>query len=113
MSRAVSELIGGELASVNWQNFNPTPAAATTTNRQISTVTGNGLDAKVIDRALTHVTFSVDPQAQTYRTLIPHEARAGTGTEGSISRLVNVSVLNAALTLQGVPTVSAHGLGKE
>ena len=108
----VAQLVAGEVASVNWLNANP-GEAGDAINAQLASITGKGLSPEVIQRALAHVTFSVDPQAQAYPTLITHAVRAGTGTDGNISHLFDLSQLNTILTSTGAAPVSSDGLGKE
>ncbi|MEP6481135.1 MAG: ABC transporter substrate-binding protein [Rhodoglobus sp.] len=110
--QAVSELVTGEVAAVTWLNDNPSDAAAAI-NDKLTADTGKGLDPKVIERALGTIAFSPDPQAQTFPTLIAHAVSAGTGTDGDISGLFDLSLLNAVLKAKGATTVSAHGLGKQ
>ncbi|NYJ32018.1 ABC transporter substrate-binding protein [Galbitalea soli] len=110
--QTVKALVAGEVDSVNWLNAHPTEAAAAI-NEQLVAVAGKGLSAPVIERALANVKFSVDPQAQAFPTLITHAVSAGTGTQGSITGLFDLSLLNSILTASGGTAVSAHGLGKE
>jgi NitT/TauT family transport system substrate-binding protein len=67
----------------------------------------------VITRALQHVSFSVDPHADTFQTLVQNGIDAGTQKPGSIDGLFDLRLLNAQLAQTGQPAVSAAGLGQE
>ena len=64
-------------------------------------------------RALEHVTFSVDPHADTFETLVENGLAAGTQKEGSIDGLFDLRLLNGLLEASGAETVSAAGLGED
>jgi NitT/TauT family transport system substrate-binding protein len=105
----VSKLLAGHVASVKWLTDNPAEAASVI-NAQLSADTGKPLSDAVISRALEHVSFSVDPHADTFQTLVDNGVAVGTQKPGSISGLFDLRLLNAQL---GDATVSAAGLGEE
>ena len=45
----------------------------------------------MITRALEHVTFSVDPHADTFETLVENGLKAGTQKDGSIDGLFDLA----------------------
>jgi NitT/TauT family transport system substrate-binding protein len=87
--------------------------AASVINAQIAADTGKPLADAVIARALEHVTYSVDPHADTFQTLVENGVAAGTQKEGSIEGLFDLRLLNAQLATSGAAKVSAAGLGEE
>lgn len=108
----VSKLLAGHEASVKWISDNPTQVA-TVVNAQIAADTGKPLADAVIARALEHVTYSVDPHADTFQTLVENGVTAGTQKEGSIEGLFDLRLLNAQLATSGAAKISASGLGEE
>ena len=105
----VSKLLAGHTASVDWIADNPGGAAGGV-NAQLAADTGKPLADAVIARALEHVTFSVDPHADTFSTLVEHGIQAGTQKQGLIEGLFDLRLLNAQLA---DAKVSAAGLGEE
>jgi len=108
----VAELLKGHAAAVQWIADNPDEAPAVI-NGAIEKETGKPLDDAVIERALEHVTFSVDPHADTFETLVENGIEAGTQKEGSIEGLFDLRLLNKQLEADGADTVSAAGLGED
>lgn len=108
----VEDLLGGHIAAVQWIADNPTETPDAI-NAALEAETGKALDAAVLDRALAHVTFSVDPHADTFETLVANGLEAGTQKEGSIEGLFDLRLLNGLLEAAGEPTVSAADLGED
>ncbi len=108
----VQALLEGHLEAINWLAENP-DEAATVINARLAADTGKPLADEVITRALSAVTFSVDPAADTFPVLVDHAAAAGTGTDGEIDGLFDFRLLNEILSAAGSDPVSAHGIGKE
>jgi NitT/TauT family transport system substrate-binding protein len=108
----VADLLKGHEAAVQWIADNPAEAPAVI-NGAIEKETGKPLDDAVIQRALEHVTFSVDPHAETFQTLVENGIEAGTQKDGSIEGLFDLRLLNEQLTAAGEDTVSAAGLGED
>ena len=96
----VEELLEGHTAAVQWIEDNPqdTPGVI---NDALEAETGKRLDDAVIARALEHVTFSVDPHADTFETLVANGLAAGTQKEGSIDGLFDLRLLNGILSDAG------------
>lgn len=109
---AVADLLEGHRAAVQWISANPEDAPAVI-NGAIEAETGKPLADAVIARALEHVTFSVDPHAETFETLVENGIQAGTQKEGSIEGLFDLRLLNELLESDGAEPVSAGGLGED
>ncbi len=110
--QTVKALLRAHVESLNWLATHPTQAP-TVINARIAADTGKGLDSAVIERALTTVTFSADPQAATFRTLLRHAVSTGTAKGGSLVGLFDLRPVNQILRATGSATVSARGLGVE
>ncbi len=108
----VEQLLEGHVAAVNWIADNPDEAPGVI-NAAIEAETGKPLSDAVIERALEHVTFSVDPHADTFETLVANGLEAGTQKEGSIDGLFDLRLLNGLLDESGSDSVSSAGLGEE
>lgn len=108
----VADLLEGHAAAVQWIADNPADAPAVI-NGAIEAETGKPLADEVITRALDHVTFSVDPHADTFEALVEDGVAAGTQKEGSIEGLFDLRLLNELLESDGADTVSAAGLGED
>jgi NitT/TauT family transport system substrate-binding protein len=108
----VEQLLEGHVAAVQWIAEHPDEVPGVI-NAAIGAETGKPLSDAVIERALEHVTFSVDPHAATFETLVANGLEAGTQKEGSIEGLFDLRVLNGLLEASGSDTVSAAGLGED
>ena len=108
----VADLLDGHVAAIQWISDNP-DEVPTVINDALEAETGKRLDDAVITRALEHVTFSVDPHADTFETLVADGLAAGTQKDGSIDGLFDLQQLNAILTDAGEEPVSAAGLGED
>lgn len=108
----VADLLDGHVAAIQWIADNPdeTPAVI---NDALEAETGKRLDDAVITRALEHVSFSADPHADTFETLVADGLAAGTHKDGSIDGLFDLRQLNAILADAGEEPVSAAGLGED
>ncbi|GAA4374087.1 ABC transporter substrate-binding protein [Agromyces bauzanensis] len=108
----VRALLEGHVASVAWLDDHADEAPAAI-NAALEAETGKPLANEVISRALEHVTFSVDPHAETFETLVANGLEAGTQKDGSIDGLFDLRLLNELLEEDGTEPVSAGGLGEE
>jgi NitT/TauT family transport system substrate-binding protein len=108
----VEDLLQAHLDSVQWIADNPDEVAGVI-NEKLTADTGKALSDEVIDRALEHVTFSADPHADTFETLVANGLEAGTQKEGSIEGLFDLRLLNGLLESAGAEPVSAAGLGED
>lgn len=109
---AVAALLEGHRAAVQWIEDNPADAPGVI-NGAIEAETGKPLAGAVIERALEHVSFSVDPHADTFETLVANGIEARTQKQGSIEGLFDLRLLNEQLEADGADTVSAAGLGED
>ena len=108
----VDELLKGHISAVEWLDENADEAPSVI-NAALDDATGKTLDDAVLARALENVTFTVDPAAATFATLVDHGLAAGTQKKGSIDGLFDLRALNALLEKSGAETVSAAGLGAD
>lgn len=108
----VEDLLRGHVAATEWLSDNPDDAGAVI-NAAIEKETGKPLSDEVIERALEHVTFSFDPHADTFETLVKNGLAAGTQKDGSIDGLFDLRLLNSLLSEAGEESVSAAGLGED
>ena len=108
----VDDLLTGHVAAVTWLDEHADEAPAVI-NEALQDATGKALPEAVVARALESVTFSVDPHADTFETLVAHGIEAGTQKDGSIDGLFDLRALNAILTKNGSAPVSAAGLGED
>ncbi|WP_308011101.1 ABC transporter substrate-binding protein [Streptomyces sp. AC495_CC817] len=109
---AVEELLQGHIAAVSWLDENADEAPAVI-NGALEDATGKKLSDDVLARALENVTFTVDPHASTFETLVDNGLAAGTQKDGSIEGLFDLRALNALLKDEGAKAVSAAGLGED
>lgn len=105
----VEALIRGNLAAI--QALSNRSEAITAINAQLKADTGKTLAENVLERALDHVTFTADPDASTFPTLLSHASAVGLGTKGSLKGIVNLTRLNAILTSEGKKSLSSADLG--
>jgi sulfonate transport system substrate-binding protein len=110
--QTVEALLEGHLASLAWLDENAAEAP-TVINAALEAETGKPLADEVITRSLEHVTFSVDPHAETFETLVENGLEAGTQKDGSIDGLFDLRLLNTLLEADDGEPVSAGGLGEE
>jgi NitT/TauT family transport system substrate-binding protein len=108
----VEDLLQAHVDSVNWIADNPDEVAGAV-NAQLEADTGKALSDEVITRALEHVSFSVDPHADTFDKLVKNGLEAGTQKDGSIKGLFDLRLLNGILKDAGEEPVSAAGLGED
>jgi NitT/TauT family transport system substrate-binding protein len=108
----VQALVRGNLDAVAWIDANP-DSAGVAINAQLAMDAGKPLSDAVIARALEHVTFSYNPHAETFQTLVDHGLAAGTQKKGSIDGIFDLRLLNEILRGNGEEPVSADGLGED
>ena len=108
----VEALVKGHVEALAWLDENA-GEAATVINEKLASDTGKPLDDAVIARALENVTFSANPHAEAFQTLIENGIAAGTQKQGSIDGLFDLRLLNGLLAQRGAQTVSAGGLGED
>ncbi|MDJ0378721.1 ABC transporter substrate-binding protein [Cryobacterium sp. PH31-L1] len=108
----VSALLEGHVTAMDWLTQNPAEAGAAI-NAKLKTDTGKALADDVLARALTEVTFNVDPLASTFPVSLAEAVTAGLAKDGDLNGLFNVALLNAVLVKNAEEPVSADGLGTE
>lgn len=108
----VSDLLTAHVEAVAWLGEHADEAPAVI-NEALQDATGKTLPDDVLDRALENVTFSVDPHADTFATLVDDGVSAGTQRDGSIDGLFDLRALNKILGDAGDTPVSASGLGED
>ncbi|WP_309126989.1 ABC transporter substrate-binding protein [Microbacterium sp.] len=108
----VERLLEGHVASVTWLDEHAAQAPGVI-NDALEDSTGKRLSDDVLARALENVTFSVDPHAAAFTTLVENGLEAGTQKEGSIDGLFDLRALNGLLRQDGAQPVSAAGLGEQ
>lgn len=108
----VTALLNGHIESINWLNNNAEEAPKVV-NNALEALTSKALPEDVITRALSNVTFSVNPHASAFRTLIENGIEAGTQRAGSIDGLFNLRFLNSIRAEAGEEPISADGLGED
>jgi NitT/TauT family transport system substrate-binding protein len=104
----VAALVKGNADAIAWLNGHKAQAAQVL-NAKLKADTGRSLAPAIIDRALGNVTFSNDPVASAYPTLVSHAVAVGTGTNGSIKGLLDLSDLNALRATAGQAAIPASG----
>ena len=107
---AVKELLAGHLDALDWIAENPKDVGGVV-NAALQKATGKPLADAVLTKALANVSFSPDPNAKAFATLVKNGVTAGTQTKGSIEGLFDLTELNALLKERGEKTVSDGGLG--
>ncbi|MBT2483856.1 ABC transporter substrate-binding protein [Microbacterium sp. ISL-108] len=108
----VEDLLAGHVAAVSWLDEHADQAPAVI-NDVLEEATGKPLAHDVLARALENVSFTVDPHAETFETLVADGLAAGTQKEGSIDGLFDLRALNALLEEDGQEPVSAAELGEQ
>ena len=104
----VAALVKGNADAIAWLNAHK-PEAAQVLNEKLKADTGKALAPAIIDRALGNVTFSNDPVASAYPTLVSHAVAVGTGTNGSIKGLLDLAALNALRAKAGQAAIPSGG----
>ena len=111
--QTVEALLRGHVDAVQWttQNF---AEAKTVVNDGINALTGKPLQPAVVNRAWQDLTVTDDPIAASLQRSATNAVAAGVATKQvDLHGIYQLSILNRILTQQGLPTVSANGLGKD
>lgn len=107
--QTVKALVQGNAAAV--AALKDPATAAADINAQLKADTGKTLADGVLVRALDHVSFSTDPDAAAFPTLVQHATAVGLGTKGSLKGLFDLTALNSVRTSAGQAAASTGGLG--
>jgi NitT/TauT family transport system substrate-binding protein len=105
----VKALLKGHAKSVAWLNDTPSAEKVAVINAALQESAGAALPADVIDRSLKNITFTVDPLAGTYPTLLQDGVNAGTTKQADINGLFDLRALNQVTG----KSISAAGLGQD
>ncbi len=110
--QTVEALVAGHVGSVQWLNNNPDQAGKVI-NQALATAIGQPLEDPVIARALTELTFTADPLAATFPTLLEHGVSVGVSKPAELTGLFELTLLNKVLKAAGEQPVTAAGLGTQ
>jgi len=108
--QTVAALLAGHTDAISWLNSHKSQAPDAV-NAALKAAAGKALPANVIDRSLAELSFSPDPLAATFPTLLEHGVTAGVGKQANLAGIFELQSLNQVLAKTGQPAVSAGGLG--
>ncbi|GAA3686522.1 aliphatic sulfonate ABC transporter substrate-binding protein [Arthrobacter ginkgonis] len=101
----VADLLAGHRDTVAWLDSADTATRLDAVGKGLTSL-GAALPEDVLARALGNLTFTTDPLAGTYPTLMEHAVEAGLTESGQLEGLVDTTVLDA------LPADAADGTGK-
>ncbi len=111
--QTVEALLRGHVEAVQWATQH-SAEAKTVVNNGVNALTGKSLRPEVLDRAWRNLTVTDDPIAASLQRSAAAGVTAGVATKQiDLHGIYDLSILNRILTQRSLPTVSAHGLGKE
>jgi NitT/TauT family transport system substrate-binding protein len=102
----VRNLLKGHVEATNFLNENPTQAQQVA-NSAIGQITGKSLSASVITAAWKNLTFTWDPLGSTLRKEASDAEAAGLLQNVKLTNIIDVSPLNAVLSVDGKALVHA------
>jgi NitT/TauT family transport system substrate-binding protein len=109
----VAALLRAHVQSVEFATNDPAGAKAAV-NAGLAAAGGKELAAPVLDRAWDELTVTYDPIASALAKSAENGVSAGTTADKvDLTGIYDLAPLNAVLTGQQLPTVTANGLGKE
>ncbi|MGH9280378.1 MAG: ABC transporter substrate-binding protein [Acidimicrobiales bacterium] len=103
---AVRRLIEGQVKANEFVNANPAEAQRLV-NRRITTLTGKGLPAAVIEGAWSSMKFTNDPIATSLATSAKHAEELGLLDRVDLKGIYDLAVLNEVLKGTGQPEVKS------
>lgn len=106
----VKALLAGHAESVAWLNEAPAVERAALLNSALQESAGAALPRNVLDRALSNITFTLDPLAGSYPRLLEDGVEAGTTKQADLNGLFDLRALNETA---GTDRISAAGLGQD
>ena len=110
---AVAALLRGHVAAVELATKDPA-AAKTAINAGLEAAGSAALAGAVFDRAWQEMAVTYDPIASALKTSADNGVKAGTAEKRTdLTGIYDLRPLNAVLRAQGLPTVSADGLGAQ
>ena len=110
--QTVEALLRGHMESLKWLDEHPTESG-TVINEALKVAIGKPLENKVIARSLSELTFTADPLAATFPTLLDHGVSVGVSKPADLKGLFELTLLNKALKAAGGQPVTAAGLGTQ
>lgn len=110
--QTVQDLLEGHVHSIAWLDEHPDEAAAVI-NDALTVAIGQPLEEDVMTRSLSKLTFTSDPLAATFGTLLDHGVGAGVSKPADLTGLFELTLLNKVLTAAGEKPITAAGLGAE
>ena len=110
--QTVEALLRGHVESLKWLDEHPTESG-TVINEALKVAIGKPLENKVIARSLSELTFTADPLAATFPTLLDHGVSVGVSKPADLKGLFELTLLNKALKAAGGQPVTAAGLGTQ
>ncbi|MRX43661.1 aliphatic sulfonate ABC transporter substrate-binding protein [Agromyces sp. Q22] len=106
---AVAALVAGHAASVDWISAHA-DAVPAIVNARLEDDAGAPLPDAVLERALAHVTPTVDPFAATLPVLQHRAVSAGTSNGGDLTGIVDLAPLAALRAAAGLDPIDGAGL---
>ena len=110
--QTVEALLRGHMESLKWLDEHPTESG-TVINEALKVAIGKPLENKVIARSLSELTFTADPLAATFPTLLEHGVSVGVSKPADLKGLFELTLLNKVLKAAGGQPVTAAGLGTQ
>lgn len=108
---AVKALLTAQLNTQDWLANNQNQAVKAV-NDGLKQAAGATLPNEVLDRALANLTFTADPIAASYQTLLANGVKAGVTQDAEINGIFDLRLLNELLKDRNKPAISAGGLGQ-
>ena len=102
----VNGLLKGQIEANDYINANG-QAAAQAANTELTELLGKGLDANILTKSLTYLTFTNDPIASTLKTDAQHAVAVGLLKPVNLSGIYDLGLLNKLLKAAGEPQVSS------
>ena len=102
----VNGLLKGQVQANDYINANG-QAAAQAANTELTELLGKGLDANILTKSLTYLTFTNDPIASTLKTDAQHAVAVGLLEPVNLNGIYDLGPLNKLLKAAGDPQVSS------
>jgi len=102
----VNGLLKGQIEANDYINANG-QAAAQAANTELTELLGKGLDANILTKSLTYLTFTNDPIASTLKTDAQHAVAVGLLKPVNLNGIYDLGPLNKLLKAAGQPQVSS------
>jgi NitT/TauT family transport system substrate-binding protein len=102
----VNGLLKGQIEANDYINANG-QAAAQAANTELTELLGKGLDANILTKSLTYLTFTNDPIASSLKTDAQHAVAVGLLQPVNLNGIYDLGPLNKLLKAAGEPQVSS------